>query len=231
MRIATADYQKMVADGLKSYQREVKDLPIELFQEVMDQLAWIDRALSAPNKNDMLIVGRAGVGRRSLVSLMSHMERLSVFSPSPARKYGDKEWKRDLKQVMQMTGVEKQHTVFFLEDHHLLKGEFLESINSLLSAGDVPGIWTPEELEPLLAPLKEEWAASQGRGGTARTAFEYFVMQVKERLRIVLSMDAAHPHFLKYCAANPALFTCTTVVWLEEWSQQSKAFIAAKQLG
>jgi len=230
-RIATADYQKMVADGLKSYQREVKDLPIELFQEVMDQLAWIDRALSAPNKNDMLIVGRAGVGRRSLVSLMSHMERLSVFSPSPARKYGDKEWKRDLKQVMQMTGVEKQHTVFFLEDHHLLKGEFLESINSLLSAGDVPGIWTPEELEPLLAPLKEEWAASQGRGGTARTAFEYFVMQVKERLRIVLSMDAAHPHFLKYCAANPALFTCTTVVWLEEWSQQSKAFIAAKQLG
>jgi dynein heavy chain 2 len=163
---------------------------------------------------------------------MANMHRLTVFSPAPGRTYGDKEWKRDLKQVMQMTGVEKQHTVFLLEDHHLLQSEFLESINSLLSAGDVPGIWTPEELEPLLAPLKEEFAHSQGSGGSsARTPFEYFVTQVRQRLRIVLSMDATHPHFLPYCAANPALFTCTTVLWLEEWSEQSKAVIISKLAG
>ena len=36
-----------------------------------------------------------------------------------------------------------------------------------------------EELEPLLAPLKEEWAAAQGRGGGARTPFEYFCNQVR----------------------------------------------------
>jgi len=130
-----------------------------------------------------------------------------------------------------MTGVEKQHTVFFLEDHHMLSSSFLESINSLLSTGDVPGIWTNEELEPLLAPLKEEWAASQGRGGTARTPFEYFVQQVRERLKIVLSMDAKHPHFLPYCAANPALFSCTTMLWLDEWSQQSKTVICQQMLG
>lgn len=231
-KIAPADYKKMTEDGLRSYEREVKDLPIELFQEVMEQVAWIDRALSAPVSNDILLVGRSGVGRRSLLSLVAHLCRLNIFSPAPAKRYGDKEWKRDLKQVMQMAGVDKQHTVFFIEDHHLLKPEFLESINSLLSAGEIPGLWTPEEMEPLLAPLKEEWAASQGQGsGSARTPFEYFVMQVRERLRIVLSMDAGHPHFIPYCAANPALFTCTTVMWLEEWSQQSKAFIVQKQLG
>ena len=49
-----------------------------------------------------------------------------------------------------MTSIERQHTVFFLEDHHTVKSEFLESINSLLSCGDVPGIWTPDELEPLV---------------------------------------------------------------------------------
>jgi len=132
---------------------------------------------------------------------------------------------------MQMTGVEKQHTVFFLEDHHMLQSEFLESINSLLSAGEVPGLYSPEELEPLLSPLKEEWAASQGRGGTARSCFDYFVTRVREHLRIVLSMDATHPHFLPYCASNPALFSCTTVLWLDEWCQKSKAFIIKQQLG
>ena len=142
-RISMGDYKKMVEEGLKSYEREVKGMPIDLFQEVMDHLACADRALSAPHYNDIMLVGRSRVGRRSLVSLIAHMQRLTVFSPATSRKYDDKEWKRDLKQVMQMTGIERQHTVFFLEDHHMVKSEFLESINSLLSCGDVPGIWTP----------------------------------------------------------------------------------------
>ena len=29
-------------------------------------------------------------------------------------------------------------------------------VNSLLSSGEVPGLYTHEELEPLLAPLKEK---------------------------------------------------------------------------
>jgi len=32
-----------------------------------------------------------------------------------------------------------------------MKGEFLEFLNSLISAGEVPGLYTPEELEPILA--------------------------------------------------------------------------------
>ena len=194
-------------------------------------LACADRALSAPHYRDIMLVGRSGVGRRSLVSLIAHMQRLTVFSPATSRKYDDKEWKRDLKQVMQMTGIERQHTVFFLEDHHMVKSDFLESINSLLSCGDVPGIWTPDELEPLLAPLKEEWAASQGRGAVqARTPLEYFVHQVRSHMRIVLSMDANHPHFLTFCAANPALFSCCNVMWLDDWIEKSMHFVVQRQL-
>jgi dynein heavy chain 2 len=38
-----------------------------------------------------------------------------------------------------------------IEDHQIIKGEFLEYLNSLISAGEVPGLYTPEELEPLLS--------------------------------------------------------------------------------
>lgn len=62
-----------------------------------------------------------------------------------------KEFKRDLKQVMQSAGVEAQKTCLFIEDHQLLKDEYLELLNSLISAGEIPGLYTPEELEPLLA--------------------------------------------------------------------------------
>ena len=118
----------------------------------MDHLACADRALSAPHYNDIMLVGWCGAGRRSLVSLIAHMQRITVFSPATSRKCDDKEWKRDLKPVMQMTSIERQHTVFFLEDHHIVKSELLESINSLLSCGDVPGIWTPDGLDPLYIP-------------------------------------------------------------------------------
>ena len=162
-------------------------MPIDLFQEVIDHLACADRAMSAPHYNDIMLVGRSGVGRRSLVSLIPHMQRLTVFSPATSRKYVDKEWKRDLKQVMQMTASNGSTQFFFLENHHMLKSEVLESINSLLSCGDVPGTWTSDELEPLLAPLKEEWTASQGRDAVqARTPFEYFILSTRYAATCVL---------------------------------------------
>ena len=96
-----ATNKKMVEEGLKSYDRDVKDLPIDLFQEVMDHLACADLALSAPHYNGIMLVGRSRVGRRSLVSLIAHLQRFTVFNLNPAtsRKYDNKDWKRDLKQV------------------------------------------------------------------------------------------------------------------------------------
>ena len=54
---------------------------------------------------------------------------------------------------MQQCGIENEQLVLVLEDHHVVDPSFLEIVNSLLSAGEVPGLYTPEELEPLLNPL------------------------------------------------------------------------------
>lgn len=61
-----------------------------------------------------------------------------------------KEFKRDLKQVLLMTGINAEKVCLYIEDHQLIQTEFLEMLNSLISAGEVPGLYTPEELEPLL---------------------------------------------------------------------------------
>ena len=86
-------------------------------------------------------------------------------------------------------------------------------------------------MKPLLAPLKEEWTASQGRGAVQpRTPFEYFVPQVRSHMRIVLSMDAKHTHFHTSCAANPALFSCCNVMWRDNWSEKSMHVVVQRQL-
>ena len=62
---------------------------------------------------------------------------------------------------MQQCGIENEQLVLVLEDHHVVDPSFLEIVNSLLSAGEVPGLYTPEELEPLLAPLRDQ-ASEEG---------------------------------------------------------------------
>ena len=73
-------------------------------------------------------------------------------------------------QVMQQTGIDDEQVVLLLEDHQFTEPTFLELINSLLSAGEVPGLYTPEELEPLLAPLRDGASEANFRG----TLMQYF---------------------------------------------------------
>ena len=69
---------------------------------------------------------------------------------------------------MQAAGIDGQQVVLLLEDHQFVDPQFLELTNSLLSAGEVPGLYTPEELEPLLAPIKDQASDAGFRGTIAQ---------------------------------------------------------------
>ena len=71
-------------------------------------------------------------------------------------------------QVMQQAGIEDEQVVLALEDHQFEGTDFLELINSLLSAGEIPGLYTPEELEPVLAPLRDQASDAGFRGTLAQ---------------------------------------------------------------
>ena len=151
---------------------------------------------------------------------------MEFFSPNMSRDYAMKEFKRDLKIVLSMSGIEGQRTCLFIEDHQLLSDEFLEYLNSLISAGEVPGLYTPEELEPLMAQLKDEMANQY----EYKTTFEYFVSRVKKNLSIVMSLDYSHPKFMQNCASNPALFSKCNIVWCEGWNKEALLQVAKNEL-
>ena len=69
---------------------------------------------------------------------------------------------------MQLAGIDGKQVVLLVEDHQLIEQQFLELINSLLSAGEVPGLYTHEELEPLLAPIKDQASEAGFRGTIAQ---------------------------------------------------------------
>ncbi|KAG8523219.1 Cytoplasmic dynein 2 heavy chain 1, partial [Galemys pyrenaicus] len=84
-------------------------------------------------------------------------------------------------------------------------------------AGEVPGLYTLEELEPLLLPLKDQ--ASQD--GFFGPVFNYFTYRIQQNLHIVLIMDSANVNFIINCESNPALNKKCQVLWMEGWSDSS----------
>lgn len=159
-------------------------MDLYVIDEIVDLIAYIERSLSQRGAN-MLLAGRAGCGRKQATQLVAHLLNIEFVSPNISRDYSMKEFKRDLKQVLQQSGIEDVRVCLFIEDHQLLQDEFLEYLNSLISAGEVPGLYTPEELKPLLDLLKDEMNSQY----EYKTAFEFFVSRVRKNLNIVMSLN------------------------------------------
>lgn len=53
----------------------------------------------------------------------------------------------DLKRLYFLTGVENKPTVFLFNDTQALEESFLEDISNILSSGEVPNLYKPEEFE------------------------------------------------------------------------------------
>ncbi|XP_034521541.1 LOW QUALITY PROTEIN: cytoplasmic dynein 2 heavy chain 1 [Ailuropoda melanoleuca] len=215
-KLNSADLKDVIRKGLIHYGRDNQNLDILLFQEVLEYMSRIDRVLSFPG-GSLLLAGRSGVGRRTITSLVSHMHGAVLFSPKISRGYELKQFKNDLKHVLHLAGVEARQVVLLLEDYQFVHAAFLEMINSLLSSGEVPGLYTLEELEPLLLPLKDE--ASQD--GFFGPVFNYFTYRIQQNLHIVLIMDSANLNFIINCESNPALHKKCQVLWMEGWSDSS----------
>ncbi|XP_077466766.1 cytoplasmic dynein 2 heavy chain 1 isoform X1 [Stigmatopora argus] len=215
-RLHSSDLKQVIHKGLVLYSRDNRELDLLLFWEVCDFVSRLDRVLSRPG-GSLLLAGRSGVGRHTATFLVSHMHGYSLFTPNISRHYTLKHFKTDLKNVMQLAGLEGQQVVFLLEDYQFVFPDFLEMVNSLLSSGEVPGLYTPEELEPLLSPLKD----SASQDGFTGPLYNYFSFRILQNLHIVLIMDCSNPNFTIICESNPAFYRKCSVQWMEGWSEDS----------
>ncbi|EGR28544.1 hypothetical protein IMG5_173090 [Ichthyophthirius multifiliis] len=205
------------------HEREFKELKLHLLDEVLSLLSSLDRALST--SGSILLSGRSGIGRRSCISLIGTMLRMEIVSPSTSRDYSTREFQKELKVFLEKAGIQNKNIILFIEDHHLVKSEFLEILNSLISSGEIPGLFTQDEVEHSFQNADEIRREFYGK-----SLYEIFTLKVKQNLRIVLSMDHSREQFIQNCAQNPAFFSKCNVIWLTGWSKESMNVIVKEEL-
>ncbi|XP_017783105.1 PREDICTED: cytoplasmic dynein 2 heavy chain 1 [Nicrophorus vespilloides] len=206
------DWSTIVNKGIIQYERDGFNLNIQIIPELLYLTANLSRALSAAGGNCVL-VGSAGLGRRSALKIVSTLESSRLIVASTAN---ENYFRNELKLAMQFSGVEGEQVYLLLEDH-VMKGPILNILNILLSSGEVPGLYNAAEQESLIAGLKDEASRENFDGDL----YKFFVERVRNKLHVIVCLEKDNDSFWKILESCPSLLQKCYLCWMNEWSTKT----------
>jgi dynein heavy chain len=165
-----------------------KTMQLVFFMDAIEHISRLARIIRSPRGNAML-VGLGGSGKQSLTRLSTFMAEYKSFQIELTRGYANMEFREDLKKVFIIAGVERQPVVFLFTDSQIVNEGFVEDINSILNAGDVPNLFPPDEKDRIIGDCRE-YTASIGKPLTKDAIYSTFISCVQQNLHCVLCMSS-----------------------------------------
>eukprot|EP00882_Tetradesmus_deserticola_P021900 GHRQ01023739.1.p4 GENE.GHRQ01023739.1~~GHRQ01023739.1.p4 ORF type:complete len:101 (-),score=38.06 GHRQ01023739.1:78-380(-) len=80
----------------------------------------------------------------ALLDASQHFWRFAV-QVEISKTYGRTEWREDLKRLLRRTGCDAKHVMFLFSDSQIKDEAFVEDINNILNAGEVPNMFAADE--------------------------------------------------------------------------------------
>ena len=110
--------------------------------------------------------------------------------------------------------MDNKPTVFLFNDTQVVEESFLEDINNILSSGEVPNLYKPDEFEEvkqaLAGPAKKDGVPDQNDA-----MFAYLIERVRNNLHIILCMSPVGDPFRCACNINVHVRSCSP--WFCSW--------------
>jgi dynein heavy chain 2 len=223
MKVSREDYLAQLKGTLMLFEREYRELAFVNLDDAVNAIASAEKALSGTVNPHLLLVGASGVGRQTTLLLASLTLKMEVVKLPTVRDFGVREFRKELKMIIESVVNENKKTILFLEDHNFSRPEFVEMINSLIISGEIPGLFGQDEIERL--PSADQMKSEE----IGRSLQEALAIRVRKNLRVALSLDPRKESFAEMCASNPALFTCN-IIWVDPPGNQSLRALAAEAL-
>jgi dynein heavy chain len=203
-------------------------MDLVLFKDAIEHVCRVVRVIRQPRGN-MLLVGIGGSGRQSLTRLAAYILEYEVFQIEISRHYRQTEFREDLRKLYATAGVDNKPTVFLFTDTQVVEETFLEDINNILSSGEVPNLYKPEEFEEVRSALADV-AKKDGIVDVPDVMFAYFIERVRNNLHVVLCMSPVGEPFRNRIRQYPAFVNCTTIDWFSEWPKDALLEVSERYL-
>eukprot|EP00842_Homolaphlyctis_polyrhiza_P003901 jgi/Hompol1/4511/HPOL_003669-RA len=225
-----ADHDKLkrfMEEKLVDYNSEPGFVQVDLvlFFDAIEHICRITRILRQPCGN-VFLIGVGGSGRQSLTRLASYIVDTATFQIKISKHYRQIEFREDLKKLYRLAGVDNKPTTFLFTDSQILNNSFLEDLSNILSSGEVPNLFLPDEL----AEIKQSLQASTKTSETGDALYNFFIERVRSNLHVVLCMSPVGEAFRNRLRMFPSLVNCTTIDWFSEWPEDALLEVALKYL-
>lgn len=93
----------------------------------------------------------------------------------------------DIRNIYKMAGAGERGVSFIFTDNEIKEEAFLESINNILSVGEVANLFPKDELDEILVNVANLMKKSDPkRAPTPDNLYEYFISRAKNNLHIIL---------------------------------------------
>jgi len=229
-----AALSKQLEGSLVEYNELNPMMNLVLFDDAMRHTCRISRIIESPGGHALLI-GVGGSGKQSLARLAAFVSGFAVVQLVISANYGMSELKHDLQRMFRKCGVKSEGTVFLFTDQQIADERFLVYINDLLSSGQIPGLFPPEDVDDIINSMRP-FVKRAGLQDTRENAWNLFISQVKENLHVVLCFSPIGDPIKVRTRRFPALVNCVTIDWFQPWPEEallsvSKRFLSSLDLG
>lgn len=214
------ELRSFVKARLKVFYEEEMDIPLVLFDEVMDHILRIDRVFHQ-KQGHLLQIGQSGAGKTVLSRFVAWMNGLSVFTIRGSNRYSGEDFDNDLRTVLRRSGAEREKLCFIFDESNIKDTGFLERMNTLLANGEIPGLFEGEEYSQLMATIKENAFLDGTPLDTEEELYEWFTNQIIRNLHVVFTMNPAGGGFENRSSTSPALFNRCVLNWFGDWSSNA----------
>ncbi|KAK3491873.1 cytoplasmic dynein heavy chain [Neurospora crassa] len=206
---------------LKTFCEEEVDVPLILFNDVLEHVLRIDRVFRQP-QGHLILIGVSGSGKTTLSRFVAWMNGLKVFQIKVHGKYSAEDFDEDLREVLRRCGCKGEKICFIMDESNVLDSGFLERMNTLLANAEVPGLFEGDDLAALMTACKE---GAQRQGlllDSQEELYKWFTGQIVKNLHVVFTMNPPGEDGLSSKAAtSPALFNRCVLNWFGDWSDQA----------
>lgn len=197
---SVASLRKRLEGFMKDYNNrpKIKKLDIVLFDIAVKHVVRISRILSMPRGN-ALLVGVGGSGKQSLTRLASFIAGYETRQIVLHKTYNVNNLFDDLRELYKLAGLAGHPVTFIFTDNEIKQETFLEYINNILSSGEIPGLFTRDDLDSIVNDLrpiaKKLYPDTLGRNDTWENLYKFFIDRVRDNLHIVLCFSPVGEKF------------------------------------
>jgi dynein heavy chain 1, cytosolic len=214
------ELREYVKARLRTFCEEEVDVPLILFNDVLEHVLRIDRVFRQP-QGHLILIGVSGSGKTTLSRFVAWMNGLKVFQIKVHGKYSAEDFDDDLREVLRRCGCKGEKICFIMDESNVLDSGFLERMNTLLANAEVPGLFEGDEFAALMTACKEGAQRQNLHLDSPEELYKWFTQQIVKNLHVVFTMNPPEDGLSSKAATSPALFNRCVLNWFGDWSDQA----------